>query len=98
MNKDHIEYRGKCYSLLDALALILRKEDKIMALLDDVIQKVTKLTEVDDSVVALLNELKAKLDDAIASNDPAKLQAVSDALGAQTDRLAAAVAANTPVA
>jgi hypothetical protein len=69
---------------------------KIMATLDDLIAKVTALTAVDDSVVALLTDLKDKLDAAIASGDPAKIQAISDALGEQTQRLADAVTANTP--
>ena len=70
-----------------------------MALLDDIISKVSALTTVDDSVVALLTDLKTKLDAAIAAGgDPAKLQAISDALGAQTQRLSDAVTVNTPAA
>jgi hypothetical protein len=69
---------------------------RIMATLDDLVAKVTALTAVDDSVVALLVDLKAKLDAAIASGDPAKIQAIADALGEQTQRLADAVTANTP--
>jgi hypothetical protein len=83
----------------DILAIVKRivtKQELTMALLDDIVTKVTALTAVDDSVVALLTELKAKLDAAIASNDPVKLQAISDALGVQTQRLADAVTANTP--
>ncbi len=75
---------------------ILARLEAIMATLDDIVAKVTALTTVDDSVVALLQDLKAKLDAAIASGDPAKIQAISDAIGAQTDRLSAAVTANTP--
>ncbi len=69
-----------------------------MATLDDIVAKVTALTAVDDSVVALLQDLKAKLDAAIASGDPAKIQAIADSIGAETTRLAAAVVANTPAA
>jgi hypothetical protein len=79
-----------------ALARIEGKLGAIMALLDDIVVKVTALTAVDDSVVALLTDLKAKLDAAIASNDPVKLQEIADALGVQTQRLADAVKANTP--
>jgi hypothetical protein len=81
------------------LKLILSKLEKTMATLDDVVTKVTALGTVEDSVVALLTDLKAKLDAAIAAGaDPAKLQALSDALGAQTQRLSDAVTANTPAA
>lgn len=98
-HEDQIEFKGKCYSLSEAIALILKKGDSIMAILDDVVAKVTALTTVDDSVVALLTDLKVKLDAAIAAgNDPVKLQAISDALGAQTQRLTDAVSANTPAA
>jgi len=70
-----------------------------MALLDDIVAKVSALTTVDDSVVALLTDLKTKLDAAIAAGgDPAKLQAISDALGTQTQRLSDAVTTNTPAA
>lgn len=86
-------------ALLEAIGLILKKGDKIMAILDDLVAKVAKLKTVDDSVVALLDGLKAKLDAAIAAgNDPAQLQALSDALGAETDRLSTAVTTDTPAA
>jgi len=76
--------------------LLLSKLEKIMATLDDVVAKVAALGTVEDSVVALLTDLKTKLDAAIASGaDPAKLQALSDAIGAQTDKLAKAVTDNT---
>lgn len=58
--------------------------------------KVEANTAVSDSAVVLLQGLKAKLDEAIASNDPAMLKALSDALGADTQELAAAIATNTP--
>lgn len=81
------------------LKLALFKLETMMSTLDDVIAKVTALGTVEDSVVALLTDLKAKLDAAIAAGaDPVKLQALSDALGAQTQRLSDAVTANTPAA
>lgn len=79
--------------------LLLSKLETLMATLDDVVAKVTALGSVEDSVVALLTDLKAKLDAAIAAGaDPVKLQALSDALGAQTQKLSDAVTANTPAA
>jgi hypothetical protein len=72
---------------------------KCMALLDDIIAKISALTTVDDSVIALLTDLKAKLDAAIANGaDPAKLQQISDALGTEMQRLSDAVTTNTTAA
>ena len=66
--------------------------------LDDLKAAVAKVTEVDQSAVTLLNGLKAKLDAAIASGDPAALTALSSELGSDTQGLADAVTANTPSA
>ncbi len=67
-----------------------------MSALSELQDKVAALKTVGDSAIALLNGLKAALDAAIASNDPAALQALSDSIGSETDALAAAVSANTP--
>jgi hypothetical protein len=81
------------------IKLILSKLETVMALLDDVLAKVTAETTVVDSVVTLLTELKTKLDAAIATGaDPAKLQAISDAIGSNTQKLADGVTTNTPAA
>jgi hypothetical protein len=86
-------------TLQNMITVLTQKVDKAMATLDDIVQKVQALTTVDDSVVTLLGDLKAKLDAAIAGGaDPAKLQALSDALGQQTQRLSDAVTQNTPAA
>lgn len=66
--------------------------------LDDLKAAVAKNKDVDDSAIALLKGLKDKLDQAIASNDPAALKALSDSLGSEQADLAAAVTANTPAA
>jgi len=82
------------------------------ATFDDVIAQVNGLTDVDtglsaviDTDVALLTDLKTRLDAALAAGtlDPAKVQAVSDALGSHINNLAGnkqrlidAVTANTP--
>lgn len=65
-----------------------------MALLDELEQNVSRNTAVEQSAILLLQGLKAKLD--AAGTDPVKIKALSDSLGASTDALAAAVAANTP--
>lgn len=67
-----------------------------MALLDTLEAKVTELTEVVDSAEELLGELARLLQEAINSGNPARIQAVVDALESQKSELAAAVAANTP--
>ncbi len=69
-----------------------------MAELDDLKTAVAKNKDVVDSAIVLIQGLKAKLDAAIASGDPAALKALSDSLGAEDQALADAVAANTPAA
>jgi hypothetical protein len=69
-----------------------------MATLTDLQTQVAANTDVINSAIALIQGLKGQLDAAIASGDPAQLQALSDALGSSDAALAAAVAANTPAA
>lgn len=63
--------------------------------INDLIAKVQALKTVDDSVLALIQGIKAQLEAAIAANDPAALQVLADSLDAETARLQAAVTANT---
>lgn len=74
----------------------LNTERKIMAAIDDLTREVTESRTAVDSAVSLIEGLKARLDEAIASGDMAQVQTLSDELSNNTDRLAAAVAANTP--
>lgn len=69
-----------------------------MATLADVAAKVAAEKTVVDSAVVLLGGLSQQLKDALASQDPAAVQAVIDQIDAQTQTLAAAVVANTPTA
>jgi len=81
------------------IKLILSKMENVMATMSDVLAKVSALKTVEDSVVALLGDLKGRLDAAIAAgSDPAALQALSADIGAQTQKLADAVVVNTPAA
>lgn len=76
---------------------LLYQGERIMALLDSLQAAVAAESTVIDSAVALLQGLKAQLDAAIAAgSNPAQLQAISDAIAADTSKLANAVAANTP--
>ena len=59
---------------------------------------VAKNTDVIESAITLLGNIKALLDAAIASGDPAALTALSATLGAEDDKLAAAIVASTPAA
>lgn len=76
-------------------ALLLRVE-AMMATLDDLITKVTNIGTVEDSVIALLNDISARLK--AAGQDQAKLDALASSIDAQTTKLSDAVVANTPAA
>lgn len=77
----------------DVLRAILERLVRMAATLDDVVTKVTTQGPV---MVILLNELKTKLDAAIASGNMAKVQEIATALDTQRQQLADAVQANTP--
>jgi ATP/maltotriose-dependent transcriptional regulator MalT len=66
------------------------------AALDNLAAQVAANNDVVQSAVTLLSTLKSELDAALASDDTAALQALSDQLGTETSALASAVAANTP--
>lgn len=64
--------------------------------LDEILSKVQAESTVDDSIIVLLNGISQQLKDAIAANDPVKLQAIADGLDANIAKIQAAVVANTP--
>ena len=78
------------------LDLLLKQEATLMATVGDVQNAVTSETTVVGSVVTLLQQLSTMLKAAIASNDPAALQAVVDSINSNAQTLADAVTANTP--
>ena len=83
--------------LREILALLSaneQTEEKIMALLDDILLGVKANKDAADSAVTLLQNLKTALDN--AGVDPVKLQAIKDQLASNTQELADAVVANTP--
>lgn len=84
--------------LAKRLDTIIATQRIIMAALDTLKTEVAETTTVMASAVALLQGLKAKLDEAIASGDPAALAALSAELDTNTNALAAAITANTPAA
>ena len=83
-------------ALQAALVSIETKVDNMAGELDELRASVERGHTVVDSAVTLLNGLKDKLDEAIASGDPQALHALSAELGAQQARLASAVQENTP--
>lgn len=90
------------------MATLQEVKDKVTSLKDDVAESKTVIDSTKvllAGLSAMIAELKSKLAEAIASGNPAELQAVLDevtAVGAAIDsgtgELAAAVTANTPVA
>lgn len=78
-----------------AVILIIFYGENIMSALDDLKAEVARVKDVDASAVALLQGLSAKLDAALAANDPAAIQALADELRGDTDGLAASITANT---
>jgi hypothetical protein len=76
--------------------LLTRKVNVMAGELDALQAQVAKNADVIDSAITLIKGIKAKLDECIASGNPAALQALSDALGAKDAELATAVAENTP--
>lgn len=75
----------------------LKKQGEIMANQLDALKTQVEATKtVSQSAIVLLQGLKAKLDEAIASGDPAALQQLADDLGANAQALAAAITTNTP--
>lgn len=86
------------FNPLRVLLEIIANQEKIMATLTDIKDAVAAERTVVDSVVTLLADLSQRLKDAIASNDPAALQAIADDINREKEDLAAAIVANTPAA
>jgi len=87
-------------SILERILLrldeIYEQGKPIMSELDELKAKVAASITAQESARLLIVGLKAKLDAAIASGDPAQLTALSSALDTETTALSAAVVANTP--
>lgn len=76
------------------LASINEKLATMSAELDTLTTEVSETGTVVESAIVLLKGLKAKLD--AAGTDPVKLKELSDSLNSQQEKLAAAIAENTP--
>jgi hypothetical protein len=85
------------FSILGIIGILTLKKLYTMAgELDNLRAEVAENGSAIDSAITLLNGLKTRLDEAIASNDMSQVQALSEELSAKTDSLAAAITANTP--
>jgi hypothetical protein len=77
-------------------------ESKIMATLDDVLSGVNDESTVDDSIIALLGNIKTQLDNVLAGGLPpdqqAKVDQIFATVSANKSKVADAVTANTPSA
>lgn len=79
-----------------ALTTLLKGQGKMTVELDRLTTEVAETRGVVDSAIALIGGMAQQIRD--LSNDPAALTALADELDAQTNALAAAVAANSPPA
>ncbi len=80
------------------ITYLIQKGILMASALDDLTAQVTANTSAEASAITLLQGLKAALDAAIASGNPAALKALSAQLGTSQTALAAAILANTPAA
>jgi flagellin-specific chaperone FliS len=69
---------------------------KMGNILDALEVRVTNIETVGDSMEALMQGLAQELKDAVAANDPVRIQAVIDSMDTKAAAWAAAVVANTP--
>jgi hypothetical protein len=83
--------------LRDMLKSLLHEVNKMSVELETLVSEVAEIKTVSESAITLLVGLKAKLDEAIASNNPQALIDLSNSLDASSKTLAEAIAANTPV-
>lgn len=83
-------------ALTRAVNRLTTQGEHVAGELDRLREEVAENNTVIGSATVLLQELKRKLDEAIASGNMAEVQALAESLDAQTQALAAAVAANTP--
>lgn len=89
----HYHYDEKTLSLLHQ---IIKNQEQIMSTLKDLQDEVTAEDTVVDSAVTLIQGLAAQV--AALTPDQASIDALAADIKSKSDALAAAVAANTPVA
>lgn len=96
----HGELSGSADQKLDSILALLRalvaQEKAIMKELDDLTTQVQATDDAEQSAIALINGIAARID--AAGTDPKALAALTASLKSKSDELAAAVVANTPAA
>lgn len=85
-------------AILQALQPIREGITTMATILEDLVREVSEQRTLNGSVIALLQGLKAALDEAIVRGDMTAVKAAVDDLEAQQVELAAAMLANTPAA
>lgn len=90
----HQDGEAKLDRIINLLQAVLFKEARMSAELDALSAQVAATNTVEQSAITLLEGIAAQL--AAIKDDPAKIEALATSLKAQSDSLAAAVAANTP--
>lgn len=90
---------------IQILRLTTKQGNAIMATLKELQESAAASIAAQEKTIGVINDLSAKLtdlskqlQDAIAANDPAALQAVVDSLNAESVKLLAADASATPTA
>jgi hypothetical protein len=91
----HIHHHGD-EKMLSEIKSINSKLSNMANELDNLELEVKETTDLQQSAITLLNGLKTKLDEAIASGDMNKVVTLRDNLDASNTSLAAAITANTP--
>ena len=76
------------------VGFIVLRQEKIMAKIDDLEAAVSRNASAEESVLTLLQGISQELQ--AAKGDPDKINQLITQLDERTDRLAAAVVANTP--
>jgi hypothetical protein len=97
----HAEEESRLARIEALLTTLITQGDSQMATMQEAMAaltaEVTRNTSVDQSAVVLLNGLADQIAELLAAQDVAGLEALVATLRADTDGLAAAVTANTPV-
>lgn len=87
---------AKLDQVLRLVQQLIKEEAKMAGELDTLKTQVAANNDLIGSAIQLIQGIKAALDAAIASGDPAALADLSAQLAAKDQELAAAIAANTP--
>jgi len=90
------DVNSKLDRILKQLGVIQAQEHIMSKELDDLTLQVKANTDAEESAIALINGIAARI--AAAGTDPAALTALTASLKTDADQLAAAVLANTPAA